>query len=152
MRALHKVEISSSQTSKWHTETYTHTTFWAFFFFFLQKTAHLVESLFSTTSPVIPSYLFSGTWTTMRELQTLRTSHWAGLKVSSPEQSGPLPTQSSKGLCVAQRTSGIQARPNLISYARLARCCYVELVFWRELEGNCIDILLLACLHKQHLA
>lgn len=48
------------------------------------------------------------------------------------------------------RTSGFQARPNSIE-ARQARCCYTELVFRRELEGNCIDILLLACLHKLYI-
>lgn len=65
-----------------------------------------MKSLFSTTSPV-PLRLVLWDQDFHKAILALTISQKAGINASIPGPSRPLPTQSSKGLKVKQRTSGI---------------------------------------------
>lgn len=154
MRASHQKSRTQTQQQHHtctlvHTHTHTH-----HFVSSLQTTAHLLDSLFSTTSHSSPPPTGS-----LGPKPPARVSDPQGHGPAHPGSPDPRPHRVARVIRSKQRTSGIQTRPNLIfmsktkkkkknkELARCCCCCYTELV----LEGNCIDILLLACLHKLYI-
>lgn len=148
MRALVKVDVSKS--SKLHAYTCTHTTFRAV----LNKKQHISSYILHNIPSTPPTCsLGPGLLQTMwASTLTLRTSQSAGLKGQGSRAVQTLAQTKYHGSLHLGSKNLWKFRPGRIWFhmSRLARC-YIEVIFQRDQEGNCIDILLLACLHKLYI-
>lgn len=144
MRASHQVDTPKLPNN---THTHTHTPLSEQF----TKKQHISQNPYSPQHPQYPSYLFSEAQTTVKSYWPWGPASQLALRPAHPGSPDPRPHEIAR--VFRSCTEPLEFKPGRIWFHKWDQLVVVtlSLSFRREQEGNCIDILLLACLHKLYI-